>query len=142
APSKMAQEFVVERWRAERRVELGERRGIVAEDLERCRVLVAEQELDRAVLRRLESGRMTEVGPERLVLGGRERLQHGPLLEELFLDELHARQDLEARRELIGPHITDRGLELVDHQLHPQLRGLMLDDEQHLVVPRRWVRRF
>ena len=31
-------------------------------------------------------------------------------------------------------HVPDRRLELVDHQLHPQLRRLVLDDEQHLVV--------
>ena len=28
----------------------------------------------------------------------------------------------------------------MDHQLHPQLGRLVLDDEQHLVVPRRRVR--
>ncbi len=32
------------------------------------------------------------------------------------------------------------GLQLVDHQLHPQLGGLVLDDEQHLVVPWRRAR--
>ena len=28
----------------------------------------------------------------------------------------------------------DGGAQLVQHQLHPQLAGLVLDDEQHLVV--------
>ena len=31
----------------------------------------------------------------------------------------------------------DRRAQLVEHQLHPQLGGLVLDDEQHLVVVRR-----
>jgi hypothetical protein len=33
--------------------------------------------------------------------------------------------------------VRDRRAQLVDHQLHPQLGDLMLDDEEHLVVPRR-----
>ena len=33
--------------------------------------------------------------------------------------------------------VADGGLQFVDDQLHPQLRGLVLDDEQHLVVVRR-----
>ena len=32
---------------------------------------------------------------------------------------------------------ADRRLELVQHQLHPQLGNLVLNDEQHFVVPRR-----
>ena len=75
------------------------------------------------------------VGPERLVFGGRQRFQHRPLLEELLLDQLDAREDLEAGVETIVAHEGDRRLELVDHQLHPQLGRLMLDDEEHLVVP-------
>ena len=82
-----------------------------------------------------------EAGPEHVaelhVLGRRERLQHRPLLEQLALDLLHAREDLEAGRERVGLHVRDRRGELVDHQLHPQLGGLVLDDEQHLVVVRR-----
>src|SRR5215472_2760709 len=48
APREMTQEFVVEGWRPQQRFELAERRGVVAEHLERVGVLVAEQELDRA----------------------------------------------------------------------------------------------
>jgi hypothetical protein len=59
------------------------------------------------------------------------------LLEELALDLLHAREDLEAGGEAVLPDMLDRRGELVDHELHPQLRGLVLDDEQHLVVVRR-----
>src|SRR5204863_9024532 len=47
---------------------------------------------------------------------------------------LCGRQVLEARCELVRLHVLDSGGELVDYELHPQLRGLVLDDEQHLVV--------
>ena len=111
--------------------------GVVAEHVEHPRVLGAEQELERAVLRRLESRRAAERRAERVVLGRRQRLEHGPLLEQLLLDELHPREDLEARLERVDAHVADRGRQLVDHELHPQLGDLVLDDEQHLVVARR-----
>ena len=136
----MAQELIVERRRTQQRLELGERGGIVAKNLERRGALVAEQKFDRAVLRRLEARRLSQHRAERLVLRRRERLQHRPLLEELLLDELDPGERLEACRELIGLHVADCRPELVDHQLHPQLGGLVLDDEQHLVVTRRLFR--
>src|SRR5262245_13753973 len=105
--------------------------------LDEAGVLVAEQELDRPELVRLQPrGGAEHVAKER-VLRRRERLEHRPLLEELALHLLYAREDLEAGRELIGLHVPDRRGELVDHELHPQLRGLVLDDEEHLVVVRR-----
>jgi len=119
ASCEQAQEFVVERRRVQQRVELGERRGLVAEDVEDRGLLVAEQELDRTVLRRLETGRCSQRRPERLVFGRRQRFQHRPLLEELLLDELDTCQDLEARLERVGAHVRDRRAELVDHELHP-----------------------
>ena len=100
----MAQELVVEGRRVQQRVELGVDRRVVAEHVEQRRLLVAEQELDRAVLRRLEARRRAERGPERLVLGRRQRLQHRPLLEQLLLDQLDAREDLEARVEPVRAH--------------------------------------
>src|SRR5437667_724315 len=68
APREVAQELVVERWRTQQRLELAERRGIVAKNLERRGALVAEQEFDRAVLRRLEARRLSQHRAERLVL--------------------------------------------------------------------------
>ena len=133
----MAQELVVERRRAQQRVELGEHRCVVTEHVDNRGVLVAEQELDRAVLRRLESRRRAERRTEAFVFRRRQRLEHGPLLEELLLDQLDARENLERGLERIGAHVCDGRAQLVDHQLHPQLGDLMLDDEQHLVVPRR-----
>ena len=137
APREQAQEFVVERWRAQHRVQFGVGGRVVPEHVEHPGALVAQQELDRAILRRLESARTGQRGAERLVLGRRQRLQHRPLLEQLLLDELDARQYLEARVQRVGADVVDGRLQLVDHQLHPQFRHLVLDDEQHLVVARR-----
>jgi hypothetical protein len=41
---------------------------------------------------------------------------------------------LKAGRQLVARHVADGGAQLVQHQLHPQLAGLVLHDEQHLVV--------
>ena len=69
---------------------------------------------------------------ERARIPAGQRLEHRPLLEELALHLLHPGEDLEARDEQVGLHVLDRRGELVDHELHPQLRGLVLDDEEHL----------
>ena len=37
-------------------------------------------------------------------------------------------------REPVGAHERHRAVELVEQQLDPQLAGVVLDDEQHLVV--------
>jgi len=110
---------------------------VVAVHVEHARVLVAEQELDGAELERLQARGRPERVAEFGILRGRERLQHRPLFEQLALDLLHARQDLEAGAEPVGAHMHDRGAQFVDHELHPQLRSLVLDDEHHLVVMRR-----
>ena len=51
-----------------------------------------------------------------------------------MLHLLHAIQDLDRARQLVALQAFDRGVELVQDQLEPQLGDLMLDDEQHLVV--------
>ena len=86
---------------------------------------------------RLQPRCRAEYVAELRVLRRRQRLQHAPLLEQLALDLLHAREDLEAGREIVALDVYDGRGELVDHQLHPQLGGLVLNDEQHLVVMRR-----
>jgi hypothetical protein len=45
-----------------------------------------------------------------------------------------ARQHLEGGVEIVAPHTLEHAAELVQHQAHPQLRGLVHDDEHHLVV--------
>lgn len=73
---------------------------------------------------------MAELG----VLGGGEGFEDGPLVEEHFLDLLDAGEDFEAGLEVVGLDEVDGGAELVDHELHPELGGLVLDDEEELVV--------
>ena len=68
------------------------------------------------------------------VLARRQRGQHAPLLEQLALDLLDAREALLGRAEIVGGQAREHLLELVDDQPHPQLGGLVLDDEQQLVV--------
>jgi hypothetical protein len=43
---------------------------------------------------------------------------------------------LKAGAQLVLRDVGDGRAQLVQHQLHPQLAGLVLDDEQHLVVRR------
>ena len=49
---------------------------------------------------------------------------------------LHPRQALERHGQVIGSQVELRSAQLVEHQLEPELGGLVLDDEQHLVVVR------
>ena len=60
-----------------------------------------------------------------------------PLLEQLALHLLDAREHLQRRVDVVDAQARDRFAQLVDDQLHPELGDLMLNDEQHLVVMRR-----
>ena len=59
------------------------------------------------------------------------------MLEQLALDLLDAREDLQARAKVVALQVHDRRAQLVHEQLHPQFGSLMLNDEQHFVVMRR-----
>ena len=107
---------------------------VMAEARQQRAVLVAELELEQSVLRRLEPRRGAERVAERGVLRRRERREHGPLVDELMLNLLHAIQNLDAARQLVLAQELDRRVDLVQDQLEPQLRDLVLDDEQQLVV--------
>ena len=97
-------------------------------------ILVAELEFEQAVLQRLEPGRAAERVPERGVFERRQRRQHAPGAEQLFLQARDARQHLERRIEIVAAHAFEHVVELVQEQAHPQLRHLVHDDEQHLVL--------
>ena len=71
------------------------------------------------------------------VLGGGERGQHRPLLGQRLLDVLDPGEALERGREVVGPQQVAGRAQLVQHQLEPELGGLVLDDEEQLVVLRR-----
>ena len=95
--------------------------GECAKTVEHLAVLVAELELDDPVLQRLEAGRGAEHAAELDVLGRRERREHAPLLEQLALDLLDAREPLLGRAEVVDGERGEHRVELVDDQPHPQL---------------------
>jgi len=47
---------------------------------------------------------------------------------------LHAIQNLDRARQFVALETLDRGVELVNDELEPELGDLMLNDEQHLIV--------
>ena len=131
---EVAQELVVDAGRLEQFGEQGVSRGIRLEHAQHAAVLVAEHELDRAVLVRLEAARVAEEAAELGVLGRRQGGQHRPLLGEGALDVLDPGDALEGLRQLVGAQQVAGAGELVQHELQPELGGLVLDDEQQLVV--------
>ena len=131
---EVTQELVVDAWLFEQLGEQFVRLGLRLENGEHPGVLIAEQELDRAVLVRLEPGGVAEEPAELCILGGREGREHRPLLGELALDVLDARDALERGLQLVVRNERPRGEQLVPHELEPELARLMLDDEEHLVV--------
>ena len=96
-------------------------------------VLVAEHELDLAVLPRLEARARSKVRPDRAVLRRRHRREHVPRMHQLLEDARHARQHLEGRWQIGRRDGPARRFQLVQGQLHPQLARLVLDDEEQLV---------
>src|SRR6188472_3600465 len=107
---------------------------VMAESRQQRTILVAELELEQSILRRLKPRSGTEHIAERGVLRRRERSEYRPLVDELVLHLLHAIQDLDAARQLILAQALHCSVELVQDQLEPQLRDLMLNDEQQLIV--------
>jgi hypothetical protein len=99
AAREEAQEGVVEA----RRLEIGAQgvvqHRVVREHREHLGVHVAQQELDGAVLQRLEARRLAQHVAELHVLDGRQRLEHRPLLEHLALDRLDPGEALERVRD-------------------------------------------
>ena len=111
--------------------------GVVPVDAHEVRVLVAEHELQQAVLPRLESRGRSELVAEARVLERRHRRQHVPHVQQLGLDAADAAEHLEAGIQIVALDGADRGFELVQAELEPQLARLVDDDEEHLVVLRR-----
>ncbi len=107
---------------------------MVGEDAQHLLVLVAEGELHRAVLHGLEARGVAERPAELRVLGGRQGGEHRPLLRHHILDALDAGDALEGFAQVISGQQLAGGGELVQQLLEPELGGLVLDDEQHLVV--------
>lgn len=96
--------------------------------------LAPEDELDDAILVRLNAAGWAEHMAELDILGGRERGEHAPLREQLGLDVLDAGEHFEGELEFVASNESKCFSEFVDDELEPELGGLVLDDEQQLVV--------
>src|ERR1700761_25057 len=124
---EIAEKLVVEARRLQRTLKVPVNFRVVLEDLNRRGVLVAEQEFDLAVLERLKARCVAEYAAKLHVLRRRKRFKHGPLFEELHLDKLHARENLQRRWQTIVAQMIDGRAELVDEQLHPEFGDLVLN---------------
>ena len=99
---EVGEELVVERRLVEQLVERGPGALVVGEDVDHVGVLVAEQELDLAVLRGLEARAGGEEGADLGVLARGQRREHRPLVGERVLDVLDPRHPLEGGGEVVG----------------------------------------
>ena len=98
------------------------------------RLALAREPFDRAELARLEAGRRRERVAELEEALGPHRLEHLELLEQQPLDRHDATQPRRGDvRAAVGQLVARRD-QLVQHQLEPELVGLVDDDEQQLVV--------
>ncbi len=129
--------LVIQRRRGNRHFQLVQQRRPMRVGAQQRRAFIAEDKFDLTVLERLEPRRLPQERANRLVLRRRHRRQHRPGVHQLIKDPRHPRQHLERRRQLAQTHVLASGLKLVQHQFHPQLRGLVLDDKEHFVVVRR-----
>ena len=134
-PGQVAQELVVDAGRLERLdaaapARPARRRRSTASGAS----LLPSSELDRPVLVRLEARGGAEEAAELGVLAGGQGGQHRPLLGQAALDVLDPGQALERRPQLVGGELPLHRAQLVQDQLEPQLGGLVLQDEQQLVV--------
>nr|GEU28320.1 hypothetical protein [Tanacetum cinerariifolium] len=126
--------LVVDRWRLQCPLEHRMRCRLVLVHLQVGAVLVPEQELDFAVLVRLEARGGAQVRADCRVFGWRHGGQHVPRVHQLVHDGRHAGQHFHRSRQLPAGDVVARAMQLVQHQLHPQFAGLVLDDEQQLVM--------
>ena len=126
--------FIVDRWRAQGRIE--HRIGCRCRrmHIEQGGVLVPQDEFDFAVLVGLETGRGAQIGADGRVFGRRHGGQHVPGMHQLVHDARHAGQHFEGGRQVAALQVGAHGVHFVQHQLHPQFAGLVLHNEEHLVV--------
>jgi len=117
-----------------RRLETLQHRRVMQVGAHHRGILVAGQILDQPVLVGLKAGGSAERLAKPGVFARRHGAKHVPGGIELLENPGHPRQRLERRLQIVGRDQLAGGAELVDRKLHPQLGGLMLDDEQHLVM--------
>ena len=134
---QVGQEFRIQAGRIQHCLQTGLPLRVVGKHFQHGGILVAHQEFDGAVLQRLEARGSAQRVTEFHVFRRRQGFQHRPLLGQLAQHLLAARQRLLASTHAVFAQVDQGGAHLVDHQLHPQFRDLVLQDEQHLVVVRR-----
>jgi len=109
--------------------------GLIAPvDLDNFRMLVAQDEFKLTILQRLKARGASQQIAKRGIVRRRHGGQHFPDRQQLCLHASDALEHLEGRTELIPAHALDNPVQFVQHQPHPQLRDLVHDDEQHLIV--------
>jgi hypothetical protein len=69
----------------------------------------------------LKTGSVSQYTSEFQIFRWGKRLQNSPLFKELHLDQLGAREDFEARIQLILLHKANGGSQFVNELLNPQL---------------------
>ena len=129
--------LVIQRRRGNRHFQLVQQLRPVRVRPQQRRAFIAEDKFDLTVLERLKPRRLPQERANGLVFRRRHGRQHRPGVHQLIEDPRHPRQHLERRRQLAQAHVFTGGLEFVEHQFHPQLGSLVLDDKEHFVVVRR-----
>ena len=134
AARQETQELVVQGRRLQRIGQQGLGSGVVIEQGYDRGVLVAQQKLHQPVLEGLKARCITKDVAKLHVFAGGQGFEHRPLRKQLLLNLLDPSEDFHARVGIIAGQMTDGGAQFMNDQLEPQLRGLMLNDEQHLIV--------
>ena len=97
-------------------------------------IFITQRELNATVLRTLKTAGVGKVGTYGAVLGGCHGGQYVPGVDQLLHDFAHAGEFFKSITQFICRHVCNRRAQLMQHQLHPEFTGLVLDDEKHLVV--------
>src|SRR5258708_29352642 len=107
---------------------------VVLVSMDHRSILVADKKLDHAILPGLEAGGVSKPPAKLRVLARRHRTKHVPGRVELLKDARYPRQCLEGRLQIVGGNQSASDTQLVNRKLHPELRRLVLDNKQYLVV--------
>src|SRR5438876_12143361 len=97
-------------------------------------ILLANEELDHAILPGLKAGRLPKRSTKFRILAWRHRAKHIPGRVELLEDAGYPRQCLEGRLQVVRRDQPASRAQFVNRKFHPKLGSLVLDDKQHLVM--------
>ena len=102
--------------------------------LQHGQIAIADRIFDQPVLPRLKARRLAQTVAKGGVVRGRHRAQHVPGVVQLFKDPADPGQHLERLGRAVRGNRVARGVQLMQRKAHPELRGLVLNDEQHLIM--------